>query len=380
MSTNAIAALETGDIAFIKTSSLAALQTAQVTALTTDQMVALTSSQVGALTSGQLKALSTNQLVAIDTADMGALKTAAIAGLSTSHIASLTTAQIASLSDAQISSLSDAQTAALTSDQIPYLGFSTPIVLDLNNNGISTLGLSAGVQFDINATGTKINTGWVGGGDGLLALDRNGDGVINDASELFGSATTLASGQKAKTGYEAMKELDTNGDGSVDAKDSAFASLRVWVDGNADGVSQADELKSLTDLGITKLNLDAKQNVSFNNGNIVGITSTYETADGSSHAAADVWFKTDAGSDNLSSSVSGLSAALSQFGAAAAATTVNAKLEVPSTSSTAVAALADAISSYDNKLTAVSNSAASEDSLRLKALQGGNHQGILAAK
>jgi hypothetical protein len=76
----------------------------------------------------------------------------------------------------------------------------------------------------------------------------------------------------------------------VDAKDSAFGNLRVWVDGNADGVSQADELKSLTDLGITKLNLDAKQNVSQNNGNWVGITSTYETADGASHAAADVWF------------------------------------------------------------------------------------------
>jgi hypothetical protein len=271
----------------------------------------------------------------------------------------------------------------LTTDQVAALNspLGTPIVLDLNGDGINTLGLSAGVNFDLLANGNKTNVGWVGGGDGLLALDRNGDGVINDGSELFGSGTTLANGSKATQGYAALAELDTNGDGVVDAKDSAYADLRVWVDGNADGVSQSDELKSLEALGITKLNLDAKQNVSLNNGNFVGITSTYETADGASHTAADVWFAMGNTASNLTSSVSSLSAAMSSFDAAAAATAANAtKLEMPTTTSTAVAAMADAISSYDNKLTAVSNSAASEDTLRLKALQGNQNQGILAAR
>jgi hypothetical protein len=158
----------------------------------------------------------------------------------------------------------------------------------------------------------------------------------------------------------------------VDAKDSAFSNLRVWVDGNADGVSQADELKSLTDLGITKLNLDAKQNVSQNNGNWVGITSTYETADGASHAAADVWFAQGATS-SVSQSVSNLSGALSSFNAAAAAATENAtKLDLPSATNTSVAALASAIGSYDNQLTAASNSVATEETQRLKALLTGN--------
>jgi hypothetical protein len=118
--------------------------------------------------------------------------------------------------------------------------------------------------------------------------------VINDGGELFGYGTTLANGSKAGTGYAALTELDTNGDGVVDAKDSAYADLRVWVDGNADGVSQSDELKSLDSLGITKLNLDVTKDVSLNNGNFVGLTSTYETADGASHTAADVWFQSSA--------------------------------------------------------------------------------------
>ncbi len=83
---------------------------------------------------------------------------------------------------------------------------------------------------------------------------------------------------------------------------------------------------------------------------------------------------------SLSSSVSGLSAAMSSFSAAAATVTTTAKLEVPNSVNTAVAAMADAISHYDNKLTATTSAASTEETLRLKALQGGNHSGFLAAK
>ena len=72
--------------------------------------------------------------------------------------------------------------------------------------------------------------------------------------------------------------------------------------------------------------------------------------------------------------------AMSSFEAAATAVSTTAKLEVPSSVGTTVAALADAIGNYDNKLTATTNAVASEETLRLKALQGGNHNGFLAAK
>ncbi len=237
----------------------------------------------------------------MSTAAIAALTTRQFSTLRTAEIASLTTNQVHAMTSAQLHALSSDQVHAMTTTQTAALSFLTPIVLDLNGDGVQTTALGKGVQFDLLANGNKVNTGWTAGGDGLLALDRNHDGVINDGSELFGSGTTLANGQKAATGYQAMAELDTNGDGTIDAKDSAFADLRVWVDGNADGVSQADELKSLADLGITKLNLDVKAGGAVNNGNILGLTSTFETADGATHAAADVWFATTPTS-NLSGS------------------------------------------------------------------------------
>jgi hypothetical protein len=321
--------------------------------------------------------------VAIETADIIALRTAALAGLTSTQISTLTTGQVSVLTSAQVCSISTQQAQGLTTDQLNNMSpLYSPIVLDLNGDGITTLGLSAGVNFDLRADGTKVNTGWVGGGDGLLALDRNGDGVINDGSELFGNATSLNGGGKAGNGYQALAELDSNGDGVVDAKDGAYADLRVWVDGNADGVSQQDELKSLTDLGITKLSLNGKTDVSVQNGNFIGITSTYETADGASHAAADVWFSVGATS-NVSSSVSNLSNAMSSFNAAAATAAQNAtKLEVPGNTTASVAALASAIGSYDStQLTAASNQVSTDETQRLKALLSGNHSnGILAVK
>jgi hypothetical protein len=126
-----------------------------------------------------------------------------------------------------------------------------------------------------------------------LVLDRNHDGIINNGSELFGSATQLANGQKAANGFAALSQMDTNGDGLVTSADKGWADLNVWVDGNSDGVTQAGELHSLASLGITQLNLAATTTTNTNNGNIIGLTSGYQTTDGSQHAMADVWFVAD---------------------------------------------------------------------------------------
>jgi len=191
------------------------------------------------------------------------------------------------------------------------------MVLDLNGDGINTLSYAEGVQFDLHETGKQVRTGWVTSGDGLLVLDRNGDGVINNGGELFGSSTTLASGAKAATGYEALADLDSNADGVIDSTDAVFANMKVWVDGNADGVSQGNELSTLNDLGITKLSLAAQTTSIVDNGNVVGLTSSFETSNGQVGTMADVWFVAqDAGSAapvDLRSQVSGLTQAMSSF-------------------------------------------------------------------
>lgn len=69
-----------------------------------------------------------------------------------------------------------------------------PLVLDLDGNGIDTIGLEGGVQFELNTSDLKVKTGWVSANDGLLVWDRNNDGNINDASELFGNHVVMNDG------------------------------------------------------------------------------------------------------------------------------------------------------------------------------------------
>ena len=75
----------------------------------------------------------------------------------------------------------------------------------------------------------------------------------------------------------------------------------MWVDNNSDGVTQSGELKSLNSLSITKIDLQATTGVGIDNGNVLGLTSTYQTSDGATHAAADVWFATDKSNGAVSS-------------------------------------------------------------------------------
>jgi len=146
------------------------------------------------------------------------------------------------------------------------------------------------VNFDLLANGQPVQTGWVGAGDGLLVMDLNQDGSINDGSELFGTSTVLADGSKAVDGYQALAQLDTNQDGVISSADAQFARLGVWVDGNADAQTGAGEVKTLAELNIAQLSLSALVTTDFNNGNLVGLTSSYQTTDGVTHTAADVWF------------------------------------------------------------------------------------------
>jgi hypothetical protein len=287
LSTAGIAVLSVDQLQALTTADIAALKTAQVAALTPDQVVALTTAQVVALTTAGVSALSTLQVVALETVDIAALRTA--------QFVAMTSDQLTALTGIQVMAMTTSQTAALSPTQRSYLTAPvSPIILDLNGNGVTTQSISAGVKFDLLATGQAVNTGWVSGGDGLLVLDRNHDGSINDGSELFGTSTRLASGATASDGYTALRELDGNQDGVIGSADAVYAELRVWVDANSDGVSQGGELKTLASLGITQIELQATVGVGMDNGNLVGLTSSYQTADGATHAAADVWFATKA--------------------------------------------------------------------------------------
>lgn len=135
----------------------------------------------------------------------------------------------------------------------------SPLILDLAGDGFKLTSADAGVSFDLNASGMPISTAWVtGSDDAFLVLDRNGNGVIDDGGELFGSATTLASGKRAVNGFEALKEIDSNQDGVFSRQDEEFSRVRLWLDRNKNGVSERSELVTLARANVKNINLGYK--------------------------------------------------------------------------------------------------------------------------
>lgn len=75
-------------------------------------------------------------------------------------------------------------------------------------------------HFDIDADGLEDQIGFVGPGSGFLALDKNGDGQINDGSELFGALSG--------DGFADLASYDSDGNNWIDEKDDIYESLRIW--------------------------------------------------------------------------------------------------------------------------------------------------------
>lgn len=172
------------------------------------------------------------------------------------------------------------------------LGIPSPLTLDLDKNGqVELVSLENSLTYwDIDNDGFAEASGWVGPDDGLLALDHNNDGLINNHSELFGNFTT--------DGFTILAQYDDNSDGTIDANDSVFADLLVWQDSNQDGLSEEEELYTLAELDIISINLNAAEILEQNEGHDVTHTSTYTVDDGTGeveHTIIDVWFNYDPG-------------------------------------------------------------------------------------
>lgn len=74
--------------------------------------------------------------------------------------------------------------------------------------------------FDLDADGHEEQISRLGPGSGFLALDKNGDGIINDGSELFGALSG--------NGFEELAKYDSDGNGWIDEADEIFDKLLIW--------------------------------------------------------------------------------------------------------------------------------------------------------
>ena len=118
----------------------------------------------------------------------------------------------------------------------------SPVILSLRGDYALT-SPAEGVLFDLDTNGVVERVAWTAPSRDIafLVMDRNGNGRIDDGSELFGDHTLLANGVRAANGWEALAELDANGDHVVDATDAGWSELLLWFDANHDGRSNAEE-------------------------------------------------------------------------------------------------------------------------------------------
>ncbi|MDH6168920.1 subtilisin-like proprotein convertase family protein/subtilisin family serine protease [Variovorax boronicumulans] len=139
-----------------------------------------------------------------------------------------------------------------------------PLVLDLNGDGVKLTDYGTSpVLFDADNDGGSLEqTGWVSAQDGIVVHDLNGDGKINNIRETLSEyyngvagSNGVAGTKPYANGFAALKSLDSNGDNQFTAKDAAWNNLRVWVDANHDGKTDAGELKTFASLGISAISL-----------------------------------------------------------------------------------------------------------------------------
>ena len=165
-----------------------------------------------------------------------------------------------------------------------------PLVFDLDGDGITTVSLEeSNAFFDLDNNGFAEKTSWVSAKEGLLAYDKNGDGIINGGNELFGDRTLMKDGKTlASSGFAALAEYDDNKDGKIDSNDVIYALLRIWQDSDGDGIASAGELRRLVDLGIVSIGLSySNTGVTDGANNIQVRTGMFTLADGSYRAVGE---------------------------------------------------------------------------------------------
>lgn len=167
----------------------------------------------------------------------------------------------------------------------------------------------SGVHFDLDGDFFAEASGWLQGDDGFIVMDRNGNGVIDDISEMFGGPD--------RSGFGDLAALDDNDDGFITVSDAGFAALRIWQDFDQDGATDAGELSTLTDNDIASLGTGKTDLNNFQTpqGTTLFAKGDYIRADGSVGKLYDAGFETNS-TDTIFRGEKGIAAWLKGAGAA----------------------------------------------------------------
>ncbi|HET9640091.1 MAG TPA: putative Ig domain-containing protein [Allosphingosinicella sp.] len=173
-----------------------------------------------------------------------------------------------------------------------------PIVLDLSGRGLSEAFSTQTVDFDLDGSGVRQPIRWLNSGFALLALDRNGDGIVSTRSDI----SFIGDVAGAASDLEGLAAYDSDGDGQLDSGDSRYGDFTLWQDLNSDGISQAGEMKSLAESGIASISLartPTGQRLDNVSGHVVANSSTFTRTDGTGGAVGDVLLRYQAAGEAI---------------------------------------------------------------------------------
>lgn len=165
----------------------------------------------------------------------------------------------------------------------------SPLVLDIDGDGIQLVSLDSAdaVYFDLDANGYAEAVGWTAGlDDAFLAIDLNGDGIINEGKELFGNQTGY------ENGFLALASYDSNGDGFITSEDQVWDSLIIWSDVNQNGFSEFGEMFGVAEIGITSISISYTDVNYMLSGNSVYQEGSF-VINGNTRDIIDVYFSAD---------------------------------------------------------------------------------------
>jgi hypothetical protein len=178
-----------------------------------------------------------------------------------------------------------------------------PLIVDTGRDGYKLTSVDNGVRFDLNADGVAEQVAWTrrDSDDAFLALDRNGNGRIDDGSELFGNHTPAGPDQPDVTtpnGFEALKFVETPVYGQsernevITSRDAVFSRLVLWRDLNHNGISEPDELQPVSESGLEAISTEYKNSKRADkNGNEFRQRSRVKWSDGQYDHIFDVWLQ-----------------------------------------------------------------------------------------
>ena len=207
---------------------------------------------------------------------------------------------------------------------IEYVDSDAPIAVDLDGDGVEYINVDSGVVFTDQATGESVSTAWVAPDDGMLVIDANNSGTVDETREYVFTEWS----ETAETDLQAVAEVfDTNQDGVLDAQDEQWDQFAIWQDADSDGVTDEGELVPLSELGIESISLtyneDSESGTAADGDVIIHGQSTVTFTDGSTTTAEDASFVIRAGdvlsdddSVNIPAAGGDVQAAITQEGSA----------------------------------------------------------------